>query len=125
MAEVYRNLHTDTWSVREDGVVVDHPDAVAILNPRFVVQPAGNRKVRESRRKNVHAFVRGQRVDTEEYWNPAYDNKFRRATYNPYQNTSFVDSLTGEPVATALFAWLDDDFNVYYVPDEAQRTTGA
>lgn len=119
MAEVYRNLRTDTWSLREGGRVVDHPEVVCLTDVRFVVQPAGRERVRREGRKNVHAFVRGNVVDSFEYWwNPIYNYRFRRATYNPYQHDTFVDSLTGEPVLTSAFARLDEDFNVYYVTDE-------
>lgn len=44
------------------GRVVDHADRVLIDDPEFVVQPAGLERLRESGRRNVHAFVRGELV---------------------------------------------------------------
>ena len=64
--EVYFNLHRKLWSVVDlsTGLVVDHVDEIAIADPVFTVQPAGRRKVIQQQRKNVHAFVRGQRMET-------------------------------------------------------------
>ena len=63
--EVYFNLHRKLWSVVDlsTGLVVEHVNEIAIADPVFVVQPAGRAKVIRDGRKNVHAFVRGQRVE--------------------------------------------------------------
>lgn len=86
-AEVYRNLHTGTWSVRDlsTGLVVDHPDSIVIEDAKFVVQPAGRERVLREQRKNVHAFVRGV-VSTEPYSSEG----FERVSYNPYAGASFA-----------------------------------
>ena len=85
--EVYFNLHKKLWSVRDlsTGLVVGHVDEIAIKDPSFAVQPAGRRKVLREGRKNVHAFVRGERIErpqltADDVWfgsNPVY--------YNPYK----------------------------------------
>ena len=55
--DIYRNLHTHTWSQvdRSTGLVASHPHEALILDASFVVQPAGNRKVRKDKKKHVHA----------------------------------------------------------------------
>ena len=109
--EVYRNLRTGTWSLRRDGVVIDHPHTVVIKDATFVVQPAGNRRVRQEGRTNVHAFVRGERVYMDaRHLTP----HMRKATYNPYKNREFVDSETGEFVITADLVVMDINEGVYY-----------
>jgi len=63
--EVYFNLHKKLWSVVDlsTGLVVEHVHEIAIANPVFTVQPAGRAKVIRDGRKNVHAFVRGERIE--------------------------------------------------------------
>ncbi len=63
--QVYWNLHKDCWSVvalegDQKGRVVTHADKVLLRGATFSVQPAGNAKVRREKKKNVHAFVRGE-----------------------------------------------------------------
>jgi hypothetical protein len=78
-------------------------------NVTFAVQPAGREKVRQEKRKNVHAFVRGDMTwiaspmeSLEDY---TLDNMARqgynRVTYNPYKHESFVVVNTGEPIYKA------------------------
>lgn len=103
--EIYRNLHTGTWSVRDTrtGRVVAHPNRVAVRDAQFVVRPAGRAKVLAEGRKNVHAFVRGTLVvgpvETPEGAVEAY--------YNPYRFDRFVDRATEAPLAEAELVVLD------------------
>lgn len=110
--EVYRNLHTGTWSVRalegpSKGRVISHPKAICLKNCTLVVQPAGNARVRNEGRKNVHAFVRGEVMMAHDHsiMEPYADAD--QVTYNPYENTTFVDKETGEPVTEADYVYLD------------------
>ena len=91
--EVYYNLHKKCLSVRKRGLVVDHVNSILLKNARFVVQPAGRKRVLKEKRKNVHAFVRGERVAVA-----SFDGKSERNTYNPYKYKSFVSVETGKPV---------------------------
>ena len=43
--DVYRNLNSDCWSVRQGARVVCHTDYITLQNCEFVVQPAGRRRV--------------------------------------------------------------------------------
>ena len=91
--EVYYNLRKKCLSVRKRGLVVDHVRSILLKNAEFVVQPAGRKRVVKEKRKNVHAYVRGERVAVA-----SFDGKSERITYNPYKNKSFVSVETGKPV---------------------------
>ncbi len=99
--DVYYNLHKKTYSIRHKGVVVQHADNIIIENAEYAVGKAGNKRVRKEKRKNVHAYVRGELLfsgncvqdycDTflekvNEY--SAYETPVK---YNPYKNETFVD----------------------------------
>ena len=85
--EVYRNLREKCWSVRQKGKVIAHSNDLWIFGA-FIVQPAGREKVRQTKQKNVHAFVRGILVSPDDFaWIP---KKLHRVTYNPYEHDEFV-----------------------------------
>ena len=105
--EVYRNLHRDCFSVRHKGKVIDYLhdyEQLALTNVKFVVQPAGRAKVLSERRKNVHAFVRGEYVgyentlDNNLYFGKFEDLDFYAVSYNPYKSDKFVVKETGKPI---------------------------
>lgn len=82
------------------GRVVEHAAIVLMKNCKFVVNERGRKKVCLEKRKNVHAFVRGQVVRTI-----AVDNQVKMAldgwhqvAYNPYMNTTFVLRDTTIPI---------------------------
>ena len=112
--EVYRNLHKDCFSVRKNGRVVKHvqdDEQLYMSDVKFVVQPAGRRKVIRERRKNVHAFVRG-----------TYDNNSRATMqmvvhYNPYSRDHFFTVFGGNvrPIYEARVATLHKG-KVYATP---------
>jgi len=103
--EIYWNLHKKMYSVRDakTGRVVAHTYQSTIKDAEFVVRQSGNRKVRETGVKNVHAFVRGELRDldiTDEAWD------WDRITYNPYKYTSFVHVNSEHPIRKAQMAYL-------------------
>lgn len=116
--EVYRNLHKNCYSVRalegpDKGRVIQHKRRVPLFNPRFVVQPAGRAKVLRDKRKNVHAFVRGDLGTNVDLWDlVTVKPELERVSYNPYKAGDFVDTQ-GYPVYTGDMALLTDD-GVYY-----------
>ena len=98
---VYKNLHKDCWSVKQDGLVKAHADKLEMWDCSFQVNQKGRDKVIKEKRKNVHAGILG-RVDdlggtvmigTE-------------VTYNPYKYNSFVDKNTEYPIYYSGFATL-------------------
>lgn len=109
--EIYWNLHKQCYSVRDTktGRVVAHTHQAVVNNPEFVVRQSGNRKVRETGVKNVHAFVRGElyTMDYEGHLDLLDDMYLMdRITYNPYKYTTFVDRETEQPVRKAKLAAL-------------------
>jgi hypothetical protein len=125
--EIYFNLHKKVFSIRHKGKVIDHATTVTVLNPKFVVQPAGRAKVLRDRVKNVHAFVRTDSQWTTEklYWLvEQYLSKVdlkddlpsciptthvERVKYNPYMADTFVSCATGDAIHEADMAYLAID----------------
>lgn len=103
--EIYWNLHKKMYSVRDvkTGRVVAHTYQATVNNPEFVVRQSGNRKVRETGVKNVHAFVRGELYSLD-----VIDDAwiFDRITYNPFKYTTFVHQDNGQPIRKAKLAAL-------------------
>jgi hypothetical protein len=63
-ADVYRNLHKKCMSVRsrerrDYGKVVTHASFIRMIDCKFIVRKAGRARVLLTKKKNVHAFVRG------------------------------------------------------------------
>ena len=98
--QVYRNLHrteedgTHVYSVRNDkGIVVDHVTQIALSKPILRVGPKGNQRVRDEKRKNVHAYIQGRRMRVSVIDDPHTgipQGQWQKITYNPYKHKSFV-----------------------------------
>jgi hypothetical protein len=120
--DVYRNLHTGTWSVRsryrqDYGRVIGHPEHIIILDAKFVVLEPGRQKVLREKRKNVHAFVRGEMEDTSNGNSLAFPTRLLMpVTYNPYKMGSFYNPETGQPVLAAAAVLMGKDGKVRYIP---------
>ena len=111
--QVYRNLHKTTaegtavYSVRNDkGIVEDHVTEIALSRPILRVGPKGNQKVRDEKRKNVHAYIQGKRmresiIDDPYTGIPTGD--WKKITYNPYKHKSFV--LVSDESVAVREAW--------------------
>ena len=100
---VYYNLHKNTFSIQYQGKVIVHADYVKLTDVEFRVRKGGKEKVRDEKRKNVHAFVIGNLV---EYCQFPCDNMPEEsseviATYNPYLNDTFVIKGTDTPILDA------------------------
>lgn len=85
---VYKNLHQDCWSIRQDGLVKAHTTEVNLWDCTFQVNAKGRQKVLDEQRKNVHAGIKGYlqhicHLDT--------NGKEVEVTYNPYKYETFVD----------------------------------
>jgi len=100
---VYYNLHKLTFSVVYDGKVIMYADKVKLKDCEFRVREGGRERVRDEKRKNVHAFVIGNLMGYCEF--PCENLKPPRVgsiiTYNPYLHDSFVVKETGEPIYEA------------------------
>ena len=101
---VYRNLHKKCLSVQQDGIVRCHVDNIVLEDAEFKVSKAGQKRVRDEKKKNVHAKVKGMVVANPSEilsleWNSVY--------YNPYKTDEFTDTGNSRHVASALFADID------------------
>jgi len=101
---VYRNLHKKCLSVQQDGIVRCHVDNIVLEGAEFKVSKAGQKRVRDEKKKNVHAKVKGMVVANPSEilsleWNSVY--------YNPYKTDEFTDTGNSRYVASALFADID------------------
>jgi len=56
---VYRNLHKQVISVKQGGLVRCHTNNVVLHLCKFIVSKAGQKRVRNDKRKNVHAYIEG------------------------------------------------------------------
>ena len=112
---VYRNLHKQCFSVKQDGLVRCHADRVTLQDCKFIVSKAGQRRVRDGKKKNVHAFVEGLLVNTREADAIVDGAKsdaeifagksgWKKAYYNPYICDTFINQYDGSPLETARFA---------------------
>lgn len=120
--EVYRNLHRDLWTIRatsgpDRGRVIGYAKRLLIHDARLVVQSAGRARALREKRRNVHAFVRGDLVAVEALETVRQDNWPRTPLpyvghqvvarggllrYNPYRAGYFTVRYPGkEDVPTA------------------------
>jgi hypothetical protein len=107
--EIYRNLHKKCFSVRQRGRVVGHlmddpTEHVLLKDVKFAVQPAGRRKVLREKRKNVHAFVRGDMVSPHSIPYPELNEFKREVTYNPYHYSTFYFKESELGITDAAYA---------------------
>ena len=96
---IYKNLHKDCWSVKQDGLVKMHTHDLTLFDCSFRVNQRGRQQVLEERRKNVHAGISGYidlPWDEEDVSREGQQTKL--AMYNPYKYTTFVRVDNGEPV---------------------------
>ena len=98
---IYRNLHTDTFSVKYRGKVIAHPKAFEATGVEFRVSAKGRANVINTKRKLVHAYVvadsfksmKGPILSME----PLY--------YNPYNTSTFVEKSSYKPIYKADTAY--------------------
>lgn len=88
IAKAYRNLNRRgvVWSIlnKSTGLVDQYANNVFLSNVEFKVSKAGQTRVRKEKRKNVHAFITGNILNTK-----PRNIKWLKATYNPYKDEGF------------------------------------
>jgi hypothetical protein len=96
----YYDLHRHTFSVTYNGLVMLKADYLKLNDVEFRVRQGGKQKVRDEKRKNVHAFVIGNLDDYCEFpcRNIPVPESNNVVTYNPYKYDSFVIKTTEEPI---------------------------
>ena len=109
--DIYRNLNIPKddpckWSVldRSNRKVVDRVQTAYVKDVKFVVQPAGRKRVLEQQRKNVHAFVRGN-LTNERFMAIG----LVKVVYNPYKHDYFYRTDTDE----AIYEWDNVLFTIH------------
>ena len=80
---VYRNLHKQCLSVRQGGIVKCHAENVVLNDCEFKVSLAGQQRVRDEKKKNVHAGIKGMVVDARRSLE-LLDFGWETVYYNPY-----------------------------------------
>ena len=98
---VYFNLHKKVWSVRQSGSPVEHHKTICLKDVRYLVQPAGRKRVLDTGVKNVHAGLSGYIVGSVPVPAISFD-----VTYNPFKYSSFVDTEDHEPQEWSEYAYL-------------------
>ena len=114
IVQVYRNLHRRCWSVRDRASrrVVGHENLIILADCTFRVSEAGRRRVLATGRKNVHAYVQGNRdhrrkIEAAREANASQGGLFKvPVSYDPRKGPSFVRTDTGEPVTKATLVIL-------------------
>lgn len=89
---VYKNLHKNCWSIRQDGLVKAHSDGspISIYSAVMKVNQKGRERVIREKSKNVHAGILGYlRHEDMKVWDGWVD--MIEITYNPYKYHSFID----------------------------------
>jgi hypothetical protein len=99
--QVYRNVNKGrdqyTYSMKDKGKVVGHTQDLLLQDVSFRVSQKGKDRVRSEKRKNVHAYVKGEPISKK-----MKGKKFTRITYDPYKHDSFV-TQDGLKVTRAKF----------------------
>ena len=92
--ELYWNVNLNKYSVRalegeHKGKVFTYARYAEVIDAEFVVRPSGQKRVRDSGQKHVHAFVRGLITDdlSSDY---AKKMLWRRVRYNPHVDDFFM-----------------------------------
>jgi len=97
------------YSVRgNDGLVKKHLCHFVLWDCTLRVSGKGKQRVRDEKRKNVHAYIQGREGWDEDAqrWNYIgpdcnWVTDAVTITYNPYKNDTFIRVDTGEPVYKA------------------------
>ena len=109
----YRNLHRKCISIKQDGIVRCWSTNVVLENCKFIVSKAGQKRVRDEKKKNVHAYVQGALAKVRE--TDFLTDDWTESYYNPYHTDTFQDVATGQPITGAKFVdiWVDEtDSNI-------------
>jgi len=94
----YRNLHNDSFSIKNRGLVIQRPKKVLLINVEFKVSQKGRERVIREKRKNVHAVLVSEDYKLlDETINDYLDYNIE-IYYNPYKTKTFIVKNTGEEI---------------------------
>lgn len=92
---VYRNLHKNCFSIKRQGLVLGHAEALYMQNVTFAVSEAGRQRVLRTKRKTVHATVNARNFTVMPKSDPfpihgvPEDKVWTEIHYNPYKCDGF------------------------------------
>ena len=90
---VYRNLHKNSFSVVQGGLVVAHADQLCLRDAKPFVSEIGRERVINSKRKEVHAWIEGYLDNKQPPRNCLV------VKYNPYKYSKFCVGPEGQEQA--------------------------
>jgi hypothetical protein len=106
--KVHKNLNRGCWTLtRAAGSPVEHANAAALADVRFVVQPGGLARVRKTGVRAVHAYCIGTEVTA-----PVGLGGLTEVTYNPFRADTFT-TRDGRPVRAADLVVFHTDGRAY------------
>lgn len=117
IVKVYRNLKhgkkaRPLYSILRNGRVVARQHRVLLVNCKFVINQTARRRVIQSNRKNVHAFVVGEwvRLPDSAFGTDEKDPRTLglKIVYNPYKMSSF-QTEAGNDVKGAMGVLLNEN----------------
>ena len=122
--EVYRNLHFRdevVYSVRKDRLVEGHALCHVMDGVTFHVSLNGNRRVRDEKRKNVHAVIRGHVINVVWYdedemeWakSAAEDLAAIEMCGVPISRNTKVSDLDDPRAWEPMYEWVEVKYNPY------------
>lgn len=115
---IYYNFHKKLFSVQEkvngSWKVVEYTKEIFLRNATFKVSEAGRQRVLKEKRKNVHAFILGERYPfVREAFFFRYD-----VCYNPYKGPNFVISnYYDKPVDKAKYVTILNGKVIALIPE--------
>ena len=104
---LYRNLHTGGFSIKQHGLVYDRGDLFTMDNVEFRVSKPSSKRAKDNNRRNVHAYMVAddyQKPMSEKFQPEIFIRKMTQVTYHPFQNNTFVNAETNEPITHADYA---------------------
>lgn len=119
---VYWNLHRKLWSCKNmaTGKVQWHLRTLILENVSYIVSEAGRQRVLKEKRKNVHAFARGEHRGLSAL--VGLDLEMHAITYNPYKYDSFVYAATEQPIDRSDFCMLCANGKIFAINIAEERT---
>jgi hypothetical protein len=114
---IYYHFRKKLFSVQEkvngSWKVVEYTKDIYLRNATFKVSEAGRQRVLKEKRKNVHAFILGER------W-PFIPKSFvyrDEVSYNPYTGPNFMVKSEGKPLDYAKYVTIVDGKVIALIPE--------
>ena len=97
--EVYRCLNRKgkIYSIRQGGKVVAHTEAITLKDCKFIVNKSGKMKAIETKKRNVHAYIKGMIgdiFDPSTFIIPIHYNPFDELGFRTNSQMEITESKT-------------------------------